>query len=131
MLGVLERRIAPAVDWSRFSQLGTLGLEEIASQKGQGHYLVIVTARQADGGLRILGVLPNREKDAAVEFLRSIPERLKGTIHTVYCDMYEGKTAAVAEVLPDARLVIDRFHEARVYRDGVHQLRKQELRRLK
>jgi len=37
VLGVLERRIAPAVDWSRFSQLGTLGLEEIASQKGQGH----------------------------------------------------------------------------------------------
>jgi transposase len=131
VLGVLERRIAPAVDWSRFSQLGTLGLDEIASKKGQGHYLVIVTARQADGGLRILGVLPNREKDTVVEFLRSIPERLKGTIHTVCCDMYEGYTAAVAEVLPDARLVIDRFHVARAYRDGVDQLRKQELRRLK
>jgi hypothetical protein len=31
VLGVLERRIAPAVDWSRFSQLGTLGLDEISS----------------------------------------------------------------------------------------------------
>jgi transposase len=45
--------------------------------------------------------------------------------------MYEGYTAAVAEVLPDARLVIDRFRVTRVYRDSVDQLRKQELRRLK
>lgn len=131
VLGVVERRIEPAVDWSRFSQLGTLGLDEIASKKGQGHYLVIVTARQADGRLRILGVLPNREKDTVLEFLRSIPERLKRTIHTVCSDMYEGYTAAVQEVLPAARLVIDRFHVARAYRDAVDQLRKQELRGLK
>jgi transposase len=131
VLGVLERRIEPSVNWSRFSQLGTLGLDEIASKKGQGHYLVIVTARQADGRLRILGVLPNREKDTVLEFLRSIPERLKRTIHTVCSDMYEGYTSAIQEVLPDARLVIDRFHVAEAYRDGVDQLRKQELRRLK
>jgi transposase len=131
VLGVLERRIEPAVNWSRLSHLGILGLDEIASKKGQGHYLVIVTARQADGRIRILGVLPNREKDTVLEFLRSIPERLKRTIHTVCSDMYEGYTAAVQEVLPAARLVIDRFHVARAYRDGVDQLRKQELRRLK
>lgn len=131
VLGVLERRIEPRVNWSGFSQLGTLGVDEIAAKKGQGHYLVIVTARQADGRLRILGVLPNREKATVVEFLRSIPERLKRTIHTVCSDMYEGYTAAVQEVLPAARLVIDRFHVARTYRDTVDQLRKQELRRLK
>jgi transposase len=67
---------------------------------------VIVTVRQADGRLRILGVLPNREKDTVLEFLRSIPERLKRTIHTVCSDMYEGYTSAVQAILPDARLVI-------------------------
>ncbi len=131
VLGVLDRRIASSVNWSDFSEVGTLGLDEIASKKGQGHYLVIVTARAADGRLRILGVLPDREKETVVEFLRSIPERLKRTIHTVCSDMYEGYTAAVQEVLPSARLVIDRFHVARAYRDAVEQLRKQELRRLK
>ncbi len=83
------------MNWSDFSEVGTLGLDEIASKKGQGDYLVIVTAREADGRLRILGVLPNREKETVVEFLRSIPERLKGTIHTVCSDMNEGYTAAV------------------------------------
>lgn len=131
VLGVLERRIDPAVNWSRFNQLGTLGLDEIAPKKGQGHYLVIVTSQQADGRLVILGVLPDRQKETVLEFLRSIPQRLKQTIHTVCSDMYEGYTEAVREVLPHARLVIDRFHVAETYREGLDRLRKEEIRRLK
>lgn len=131
VLGVLERRIDPVVNWSRFSKLETLGLDEIAPKKGQGHYLVIVTSQQDDGRLAILGVLPDRQKETVLEFLRSIPERLKQTIHTVCSDMYEGYTEAVREVLPHARLVIDRFHVAETYRDGLDSLRKEELHRLK
>lgn len=131
VLGVLERRMDPMVNWSNFSQIGTLGLDEIAPKKGQGHYLVIVTSRQADGRLRILAVLPDRQKDTILDFLRSIPERLKRTIQTVCSDMYAGYTEAVREVLPQARLVIDRFHVTEAYRDGLDQLRKVELRRLK
>jgi len=131
VLGVLERRIDPTVNWASFSQIETLGLDEIASKKGQGHYLVIVTSQQADGRLRILAVLPDRQKETVLEFLRSIPERLKRTIQTVCSDMYEGYTASVREVLPQARLVIDRFHVAEAYREGLDRLRKAELRRLK
>ncbi len=131
VLGVLERRIDPTVNWSSFSQIGTLGLDEIAPKKGQGHYLVIVTSRQANGRLRILAVLPNRQKDTILDFLRSIPERLKRTIQTVCSDMYEGYTQAVREVLPQARLVIDRFHVTEAYRDALDKLRKTELHRLK
>ena len=131
VLGVLERRIDPRVNWSSFSQIGTLGLDEIAPKKGQGHYLVIVTSRQANGRLRILAVLPDRQKETILDFLRSIPERLKRSIQTVCSDMYEGYTEAVKEVLPQARLVIDRFHVTEAYRAGLDQLRKAELRRLK
>jgi transposase len=45
--------------------------------------------------------------------------------------MYEGFTEAVREELSQARIVIDRFHVTRVYRDGLDDLRKQELQRLK
>jgi len=45
--------------------------------------------------------------------------------------MYEGFTEAVREEVKSARLVIDRFHVAKKYREGVDNLRKQELRRLK
>jgi transposase len=42
-----------------------------------------------------------------------------------------GYITAVQQALPDATIVIDRFHVARHYRDDVDALRKQELRRLK
>jgi len=131
VLGALERRIDASVDWGRYAVLGVIGLDEIALKKGHGNFVVIVTARLVDGRLVILAVLPNREKDSVVEFLRSIPQRLKQSIHTVCCDMYEGFTEAVREELSQARIVIDRFHVARAYRDGLDDLRKQELGRLK
>jgi transposase len=131
VLGVLERRISASVEWGQYSSLGVLGLDEIALKKGHRNFVVIVTARLADGRVVILAVLPDRQKDSVVEFLRSIPERLKQSIHTVCCDMYEGFIEAVREELGQARIVIDRFHVARTYRDGLDDLRKQELERLK
>jgi transposase len=131
VLGVLERRINARVDWGQYVALGVIGLDEIALKKGHRNFVVIATARLVDGRVVILAVLPDRQKDTVVEFLRTIPERLKQSIHTVCCDMYEGFTEAVREELSHARIVIDRFHVARAYRDGLDDLRKQELGRLK
>jgi len=131
VLGVLERRISASVDWGQYVTLGVIGLDEIALKKGHRNFVVIVTARLVEGRVVILAVLPDRQKDSVVEFLRSIPERLKQSIHTACCDMYEGFTEAVREELSHARIVIDRFHVARAYRDGLDDLRKQELGRLK
>lgn len=131
VLGVLERRIDTRVDWGQYTELDVVGMDEISLKKGHRNYVVIITARLAEGRTAILAVLPDRQKDTVIEFLRSIPERLKQRIHTVCCDMYEGFTEAVREELPWARIVIDRFHVARAYREGLDELRKQELRRLK
>jgi len=131
VLGVLERRISTRVDWGQYTTLGVIGLDEIALKKGHRNYVTIVTARLADGRVGILAVLPDRQKETVVEFLRSIPQRLKESIHTVCCDMYEGFCEAVREELSHAQIVIDRFHVARSYRDGLDDLRKQELGRLK
>jgi transposase len=131
VLGVLERRISASVDWWQYTALGVVGMDEIALKKGHRNFVVVVTARLAEGRVVILAVLPDRQKDTVIEFLRSIPERLKQSIHSVCCDMYEGFTEAVREELKHVRIVIDRFHVARAYRDGLDDLRKQELKRLK
>ena len=131
VLGVLERRISASVDWGQYTALGVIGMDEIALKKGQRNYVAIVTARLAGGRVVILAVLPDRQKDTVVEFLRSIPRRLQQSIHTVCCDMYEGFVEAVRDELSHARIVIDRFHVARTYRDGLNDLRKTELTRLK
>src|SRR4030067_167967 len=131
VLGVLERRISASVDWWQYTALDVVGLDEIALKKGHRNFVVIVTARLAEDRVVILAVLPDRQKDTVIEFLRSIPARLKPTIHTVCCDMDEGFSEAVREELNHACIVIDRFHVARAYRDGLDDLRKQELKRLK
>ena len=131
VLGVLERCIATKVDWSGYTELGVLGLDEIALKKGHRDFVVIVSARLRDGRLAILGVLANREKDTVQEFLAGIPAELAATIQTVCTDMYEGYINAVHEVLRAAKVVVDRFHVAEKYRAAADSVRKQELKRLK
>lgn len=131
VLGILERCIETRVDWSEYMRLDTLGLDEIALKKGHRDFVVIVTARMEGGRIVILGVLADRQKESVVEFLRSIPERLKKTVGSACCDMYEGFTEAIREELPEVRLVIDRFHVTRSYRQGADDLRQAELKRLK
>jgi transposase len=66
----------------------------------------------------------------------TIPKRLRSTIHTFCCDMWDGYLSAVVDFIkahPEvkARLVIDRFHVAQNYRTDFDNLRKKELRRLR
>ena len=131
VLGILERHISDKVDWSQCATIDQLGLDEIALKKGHRDFVVIVTSRLKNGRMAILAVLSDRQKDTVVEFLRSIPQRLKKTIKSACCDMYEGYTEAIREELPEVRLVIDRFHVTRAYRDGLDHVRKIELKRLK
>ncbi len=129
--GVIDRWIATHVDWTQFDSLDVLGCDEIALKKGQRDYVVIVSTRLADGRLALLAVLPDREKDTLVAFLRSIPLHLQRTIHTICSDMYASYLLAAQAVLPKVPIVIDRFHVAKQYRDEVDKLRTQELKRLK
>jgi transposase len=131
VLGILERHISDKVDWSQCITIDQLGLDEIALKKGHRDFVVIVTSRLKNGRMAILAVLSDRQKDTVVEFLRSIPQRLKKTIKSACCDMYEGYTEAIREELPEVRLVIDRFHVTRAYRDGLEHVRKTELKHLK
>ena len=70
-----------------WEELDVLGMDEIALKKGQRNYVTIVTARLSGERIVLLGVLPDRQKDQVVAFLRSIPQRLSETIRTVCCDM--------------------------------------------
>jgi len=129
--GALERQVSSKVEWSRYTELGVIGIDEIALKKGHRDYVTIVTVRLKDQRVALLGVLAGRLKDTVIDFLRTIPNHLCQTVETICCDMYEGYTEAVRQELPQAQIVIDRFHVARHYRAGADNFRKQELKRLK
>jgi len=131
ILGIVERRIASSVEWSRYGDLSVLGLDEIALTKGHGDFVVIVSSRLSTGQVVVLAVLPDRTKATVQAFLESIPTVLKATMHSVCTDMYEGYRQAVQTVLPDAQVVVDRFHVTKLYRQAASKVRQAEMKRLK
>jgi transposase len=131
VLGILDRWIAKQVDWDALPPFTTLGIDEIALLKGHRDFVAVISAQTEHGDLYLLAVLPDRLKATVVAWLKTIPIAIRTHITTVCTDIWDGYITAAQEVLPDARIVIDRFHVARHYRDAVDALRKQEVRRLK
>jgi transposase len=129
--GILDRWIERAVDWDAWERLGVLGLDEIALTRGHRDVVVLVTVPLEGGGIEILAALADRKKETVAAFLRAIPETLRRTIERACTDMYEGFAGAIAQEVPGAEIVIDRFHVARAYRDCADTVRKKELKRLK
>lgn len=66
----------------------------------------------------------------------TIPKRLHATMHTFCSDMWDGYLGAIADFLAahpeiEAKIVVDRFHVAKNYREDFDTLRKKEFRRLR
>lgn len=129
--GVLDRWIAREVDWKEFERLGVIGIDEISLKRGHRDFVTLVTVPLEGGGIEVVAVLPDRTKETVVAFFRSIPQRLAATIKQVCSDMYRGFVEAAREALPEAEIVVDRFHVARLYRECADAVRKREMRRLK
>jgi transposase len=129
--GVLKRYVKGDIDWSQIKALGLLGLAEISLLKGHSDFVTLVSAHDEQGKPIVLAVLKGREKQTLVDFLKTIPKGLQDTITEVCTDLYEGFINAVEEVLPQAQIVADRFHVAKLYRAAVDQLRKIEMKALK
>ncbi len=93
--------------------------------------MTIVTSR-IDEKIKILAVLEDRKKKTIKEFFQSIPKKLRDTVVSVCSDLYEGFINSAKEVFGKSiRVVVDRFHVAKLYRKYVDTIRKEELRRLK
>jgi transposase len=132
VMGIIERHVGREVDWQEWNELPIIGIDEISLRKGHRDFVTLISARSETGDIRVLAVLPDRQKATVKAFFASIPKRLRGTIREVCTDMYEGYINAAEEVLGSrVRVVADRFHVAKLYRKGLDGLRKEELKWLK
>jgi len=128
---LVDRNVETKVNFSSIECLGILGLDEISLKKGHNDFVTIISYR-ANEKVHVLGVIKGREKAEILEFLGSIPSRLKKTIRVACCDLYEGYMNACKEAFEGkVPVVADRFHVRRLYRKSLIQLRKSELKRLK
>jgi transposase len=129
--GTLDRHIRKEIDWNQVDAIPVLGIDEVSLKKGHDDFVAIVTARCAHETI-VLAVLKDRLKHTVKDFFLSIPKKLRRTVEYVCSDMYDGFINAAKEVFGKrVRVVADRFHVAKCYRDGLETLRKQELKRLR
>ncbi|MFZ7310915.1 ISL3 family transposase [Comamonas jiangduensis] len=70
----------------------------------------------------IIDMLPNRDKKTVVNYLYNL--QLKSEVQYVAMDMWIPYRDAVQAVLPEARIVIDKFHVVRMANDAVEKIRK-------
>jgi transposase len=78
-----------------------------------------------------LGLLGDRTKASVQEFFLSIPKRLRRTVQSVCSDLYQGFIGAAKAVFGKrVRICADRFHVAKLCRNGLENLRKSEWKRL-
>ncbi len=131
VIGVIDRRLASEVDWSEIDRLEIIGIDEISLKKGHANFVTIVTGR-CDNNLLILGILKDKEKATVKAFLQTIPKRIRQQIKAICTDMYDGFVNAAREVFPKkVKIVVDRFHVAKLYRGCVDKLRMKEMKRVK
>jgi len=118
VMGIIQRHIKTEVEWSEIERLDVIGIDEIPLKKGHKDFVTVVTVRTG-GRLIILAVLNGRKKSTIKAFWASIPKRLKKTILAVCSDLYEGYINAAKEVFgANVIIVVDRFHIAKLYRNG-------------
>ena len=128
---IIDRQIHKEVDWSKVNSLDTIGIDEISMKKGHQSYVTIVSAKSGEHSPIVISVIPGRSRDELEKFLKSIPEELKKTIEQVCTDMYDGYVNAAIAVFGVQKLVIDRYHVAKLYRKPLDKLRISEMARLK
>jgi transposase len=131
LLGTLDRWLTAEVAWEKVPPFAIVGIDEIALKKGHRDFVVIVSARLPDERLVVLAVLSGRTKATLVSWLHTLPPQVRHQIRTICTDLWEAYISAVREELPQARMVIDRFHVANHYRECADTVRKQELKRLR
>lgn len=132
VMGIIERHVHPEVDWREFEDLEIIGVDEISLKKGHQDFVTIVSVLLRNGKKRVIGVLEDRKKETVRKFFKSIPKDLRKTVRVFCTDLYDGFIGAAKEVFGrKVRIVADRFHVAKLYRKGVDDLRKKELKRLK
>ena len=131
IMGIIDRYISTEVNWESIRLLDVIGIDEIALKKEHKDFVTIVTMRVGNT-TRILAVLKDRKKETVKTFFSRIPTRVRKTVRVVCSDMYDGFINAAKEVFGDkVKIIIDRFHVAKLYRKGVDTLRKAEMKRLK
>ncbi len=109
--------------WHRFETPRILGIDELYLNKRCRCILTNIEERT------LLDLLATRRQDVVTNYLMKLKDRQK--VEIVSMDMWNPYRAAVKAVLPQARIVVDKFHVVRMANDALERVRKGLRKELK
>lgn len=74
------------------------------------------------GNCLVVEMLANRDKKSVIQYLSSLPDRKR--IQCVTMDMWRPYKEAVRQVLPEASIIVDKFHVLKMANAALDQVRK-------
>ena len=126
------RSVKHAVSWGiahrDLSGIEAIGVDEIQWQSGQ-KYLTLVY--QISGIKRLLWVAEDRTEQSLRRFFELLADNVRKRIRFVASDMWRPYLNVIAEQIPKALHVLDRFHIMQNMNKAIDEVRREEVAKLK
>lgn len=123
---IVERVVRGRLDPRRLKGLRRIGIDEF-SYRRRHRYLTIVVDHDRQ---RVVWAAPDRTAQTVGAFCDELGAEGCAALEVVTVDMAGGYLKAIAERLPQAKVVFDRFHVQRLASDAVDEVRRSQVRYL-
>jgi transposase len=123
---IMARAVERGLARREESPMRQLGLDEKSMQRGHRYLTVLCDLEHGC----VHDVVEGRQQAQAEVLLGGLSELQRRTVECACMDMWEPFRQAVRQVLPQARIVHDRFHISGHLNDAVDQTRRSEQRQL-
>jgi len=87
--------------------LDKLGIDEIAVVKGQKNYYVVLVDLEKS---KVIGLIERRTEEKVTEYLKAWGKEVLGQIKEVSIDLWKSYKNIAEKLMPQAKIVADRFH---------------------
>ena len=123
---IMDRAVARGLERRETTHIPHLGIDEKSFKRGHDYITVLTDLN----GSRVLDVVPERTQAAAEAVLQTLTVEQRQEVRAVAADMLPAYANAVAQQLPNAELVHDKFHVAKHLGEAVDQVRRAENKAL-
>jgi len=123
---IVDRAVARGLLRRSTEGVRYVGLDEKSFGRGQ-RYVSIDTDIK---GARVLEVVPGNDQAAGESLWRALPPEQRSKVEAAAMDMSAGFAAATRAQAPQAAIVHDKFHVAKLLNDAVDQTRRAEHQQL-
>jgi transposase len=119
---ILDRAVVRGLERRSVEGLVHVGLDEKSFLRGQNYVSQMTDLK----GRRILEVVEGHTAEDAVRLWQSLSQGQRAGIEAVAMDMSAGFAKATKQEVPQADIVIDRFHVAKLANEAVNLTRREE-----